>query len=201
MWNDPQSRPGTRATLAERKIMFIRKLLRSDILVDIVTRYHTKERLASTCFRGADVRKAGNFSRWDCIEKVLEDASVLEELLDDLNEACLDRNLGTSSLNIECPEIVGWESTDNIDRYTPDDLEHFNLNRKGHGLRLKLDRTDIRAPKTHMLTLVYELKSEDGNFVALIHSIYPGVDVGDLVGNVTKREGRIFFDWGHPGEE
>lgn len=181
--------------------MHITKILRSDVWVDIVTRYHTKERLASTCFRGVDVKKAGNFSRWNCIEKVLEDANVLEELLNDLNEACRDRNIGTSSLNIECPEFVGWESTDMAEKYNLGDLEVFKLNRKGRALRVKTDRTDLKAPRTKLLTVIYELKSEDGNFVVIIHSLYPGLDVGDLVGNVTERENRVFFDWGHPGEE
>lgn len=191
----------TRETWQREKEVYITKMLKSGVWVTIVTRYHTEKRLTSTCFRGTDIKKAGNFCLWTRIQQVLEDESVLKELLDDLDEACRDQNFGTSSLNIEHPRVVGWESTDDIDEYVSGELEHFNLNRKGHGLRLKLDRTYTKAPKTNMLTLVYELKSEDGNFVVLIHSIYPGLDVGNLVGNVTKREGRIFFDWEHPGEE
>jgi len=35
----------------------------------------------------------------------------------------------------------------------------------------------------------------------VIKSIYPGNDIGDLEGNITKREGVVFFDSNHPGEE
>jgi hypothetical protein len=201
MWNAPQSRPGPGSVLAEGDKVHITKILRSDVRVDIVTRYHTENRLAKTCFRGMDIKKAGNFSQWDSVEKVLEDATVLDELLDDLNEVCRDRNIGTISLNIQHPRIVGWESTDVPEKYNLDDLEHFKLNRKARALRVKTNRTDLKAPQTNLLTLIYELKLEDGNFVVIIHSLYPGIDVGELVGNVTKRENRIFFDWNHPGEE
>jgi hypothetical protein len=30
--------------------------------------------------------------------------------------------------------------------------------------------------------------------------MYPGPDIGELVGDVSARENVVFFDWNHPGE-
>ena len=95
---------------------------------------------------------------------------------------------------------VGWESTSALSDYKEDDLERFTINRRSKGLRVKMCRTDLLAPKTCELTIVYELKIEDDKLVAIIHSIYPGQDIGELRGNVTVREKRVFFDWNHPGQ-
>ena len=49
------------------------------------------------------------------------------------------------------------------------------------------------------VTLVLEFKSEYDSPVAVIHSLYPGHDVGDLEGDMTVREDRVWFNWNHPG--
>jgi hypothetical protein len=47
---------------------------------------------------------------------------------------------------------------------------------------------------------VYELKREDGDLVAIIHSIYPGKDIGPLSGDLTASQNIVMFDWKHPGK-
>lgn len=181
--------------------MFINKKLIEDTPVAIVVRRVTKERLRETCFRGPGVQKAGNFSRWHSAEALFSDAIVLELFLGYVAELCYKVDLpGTYSYSLSYPAPVGWESTDRLRKYDPGDLEEYALTRKSTCLRVKPDRVDLRAPKTCSITIVFELKLEHDRPVAVVHSLYPGADVGELEGNVTEREGRVFFDWNHPGD-
>jgi hypothetical protein len=180
--------------------MHLVEKLRSGIEVLIIVRRPTEERLRTKCFRGKHVALAGNFCLWDSVESLFHDPIVIEQFLEELHEAWTQRDLGTHSQSITHEVVVGWDSTDPLENYAPDDLEPFNPNRRSQGLRVKLDRTDLFAPKTQLLTLVYEFKSEDGNPVAVVHSIYPGIDIGELDGDVTLREQRVFLDWTHQGE-
>jgi hypothetical protein len=34
----------------------------------------------------------------------------------------------------------------------------------------------------------------------MLYTVYPGRDVGELVGNVSEREKVLFLDWDAPGE-
>jgi hypothetical protein len=176
------------------------KNLRSGVEVLIIVRRPTEERLRAKCFRGKHLALAGNFYLWDSAESLFRDRTVIDQLLEELHDLWTKRDLGTHSQSITHELVVGWESTDPLENYAPDDLELFNPNRRSQGLRVKLHRTDLFAPKTQELTLVYELKSEDSNPVVIIHSIYPGIDIGELDGNVTQREERVFLDWTHQGE-
>lgn len=182
--------------------MFICKNLVEGTPATIVVRKMTKNRLRETCFRGTGMKKAGNFSRWNSAKELFRDKVVLEWFLGHIAELCYKVDVGTYSCCLRSyPGHVGWESTDWLRKYDSEDLEEFVLNRKSTGLRVKFDRVDLRAPKTCSLTIVFELKEEHRRPVAVIHSIYPGEDVGELVGNVTERESRVFFDWDHPGED
>lgn len=179
--------------------MYIGKTLKSGVGVAIVVRRTTEERLWTKCFRGIALPLAGNFLRWCTAEDLFRDAGVMEHFLAELDELWSKQEFGTSSVSIVHSMPVGWESTDALENYAEDDLEEFHLNRKSWGLRVKTSRADLLAPKTHEFTLVFEFKSEGGEAVAVIHSIYPGSDVGELDGDVTDREKRVFFDWSHPG--
>ncbi|MES2994799.1 MAG: hypothetical protein V4681_02100 [Patescibacteria group bacterium] len=179
--------------------MFIYKTLNSGIRVAIVVRRTTEERLWTKCFRGTALPLAGNFLRWCSADQLFSDCEVVEHFLTELDELWSKQEFGTSSVSIVHSMPVGWESTGALQNYANDDLEEFHLNRRSWGLRVKPGRTDLLVPKTNELTLVFELKSEGGEAVAVVHSIYPGKDVGELDSNVTDREKRVFFDWEHPG--
>lgn len=182
--------------------MFItRKLKNSGVRVAIIARGTTEDRLRTTCFRGNSLRLAGNFSRWHTVNEVFSEPEVIGQFLASLEEDWEKRDFGTTSVSFMCSTPVGWESTDRLDKYTAEDLEPYRPNRKSSALRVKPTRTDLLAPATSELTIVYELKAEEGEPVAIIHSIYPGSDVGDLKGDFTKRENRVFFDWNHPGQQ
>ena len=94
---------------------------------------------------------------------------------------------------------VGWPGTDELTKYKPEDLEEFSPNRHSKALRVKKDRLDLLVPLTNFVTLVYELRPERYQTAIIVHSMYPGKDIGELHGNITEREKVVFFDWDHPG--
>lgn len=179
--------------------MYIHKNLPSGARAEIVFPHDTQVRLRTTCFRGQSVQLAGNFSQWDSLEKLFQDTLVMESFLEEIDGAWLRRDFGTRSVCIVNKTPIGWESTAPLADYAPGDLEQFKPNRRSRGLRVKPTRTDLLAPRTDELTIVYEFKSYGRRPLAIIRSVYPGVDVGNLVGDVTDREQRIFFLWSHPG--
>jgi hypothetical protein len=187
------------ATWQEGK-MYLPKKLNSGAEAAVVVRSNTEQRLKSTCFRGSSKRLAGNFLRWNSVHELFRDSLVMEALLTHLDEILLKPDFGTHSLGIIHTMLVGWEGTADLSNFTADDLEQFDLNRRSWGFRVKTSRTDLLASKTKELTVVFEFKPEEGRAVAVVHSIYPGKDVGELKGNVSEREKLVFYDWNHPGE-
>jgi hypothetical protein len=180
--------------------MHLNKNLKSGATATLIVRRSTKDRLRTTCFRGTSLKKAGNFFRWNSVEGFFQDGLVLEKLLTEIDYLFQVSDFRTHRMHITHTQPVGWGSTGIIDNYPSDALEHFNPNRRSTGLRVKSKRIDILAPMTQELTIVFEFKSEDSCPTAIVHSIYPGTDVGELMGDVTEREQLIFFDWNHPGE-
>ena len=180
--------------------MFIQKKLKGGTGVAIVVRRITEERLRTKCFRGTHHSLAGNFSRWNSVKELFLDEFVIKQFLDELSEMSLKQETGTYGVSIIHTMPIGWESTAPIENYEQNDLEKFSLNRKSWGLRLKPSRTNLLAPQTSEITIIFEFKYENTKYVAVVHSIYPGNDIGELNGDVTDRENRVFFDWNHPGE-
>ncbi len=179
--------------------MYLTKKTKREIDASIIVRNNTEARLRTKCFRGTTIKRAGNFFRWDSAESLFSDQEVLEQFLEELDDAWQDQDFGTHSVTITHPLFVGWEGTDELIYYSLDDLERFDLNRKSWGLRVKQERGHLLSPKTQELTIVFEFKREKERAVAVIHSLYPGCDVGELIGDVTEREQRVFFDWNHHG--
>lgn len=159
----------------------------------------TEERLKTTCFRGRNQKLAGNFKLWESVEEMFK-SSAINELKDDFWEQWRKCEFGTHSVTIEMPVHIGWESTANKDKYPMDTLEEFCPNRRSTALRIRSNRTEHLAPLTKDITIVYQLEDQRGEPKVTIWSLYPGDDIGELVGDITQREGRVFFDWNHPGE-
>ena len=167
--------------------------------VAIIAQKYTERRLQNTCFRGPERRLAGNFLRWRNLVQVLNDGIVLGQLMEAVENAILE-NERQNSLTVDYPEPVGWSSTDRLERYRPEDLEPFKLNKRSTALRLKADRTHLAAPSTSFLTIIFEASLHDKPPAVVIRSVYPGEDIGELDGDLTAREKCVFFDWSHPGE-
>ena len=183
--------------------------------LSIVVRDKTCNRLKTTCFRGQYVKppsqnlwvwkseqSAGNFIHWDSPEGPLSHMGddAWNAFLTSIEQMLVKEEYGTHSMCLCLPRPVGWESTAPLQNYRSEDLEPFKPNCKSTALRVKPSLVHILAPKTNNFTLVMELKPEEGGAAAVIHSIYPGRDIGPLEGDVTEHEGRVFFDWSHPGE-
>lgn len=166
--------------------------------VRIIIPQKTRERLAGLCFR-PNARLAGNFSRWRDAEAIFRDSEVRALFRADLEEAIADECFGTQSVSIECHKPVGWSSTAPISGVKDDDRERFEPNKKSTGWRVRRDADHLQAPQTSELTIVYALRRDDHEFVATIYSLYPGPDVGELIDDVSEREGVVFFDFAHPG--
>lgn len=168
--------------------------------VSIVVRSETKLRLRDKCFRHKSKRKAGNFLNWRAVTEVFQDEGVIQQLLEELAEVRKQNCLGINSMCQVHAVDIGWESTAPLADYNAADLEEFKPNRRSNALRVRADRTHLLAPLTKRLTLVYELKLESEKLVAIVHSMYPGLDIGELDGDISVREQRVFFAWDHPGE-
>jgi hypothetical protein len=167
--------------------------------VAIIVRKGTASRLAGTCFRGKEHRLAGNFARWNDALEMLEDADFRDPFLDDVLEVVSEDDLLEHAYELEIEvEKCGWSSTDDISKFSPRDVEVFNPNRHTLAYRVKSD-IGVRAPLVDVLTVKYEIKLEDSGWVVVIHTVYPGENIGRLTGNVSQREQIVFYDWSHPG--
>jgi len=165
----------------------------------VIVRTPTQVRLAGTCFRGPAHKVGGNFHRWHSVEELLADRNVFTAFCEDVSERIQQDDFQTHSLCVEYRFPVGWASTAPRKNYLRRDLEKFHPNRRSSAFRVRLSRTNLLVPETMNLTLVYELKKDDRGIAAVIYSIYPGDDIGELYEDITKREKIVFFDWNHPG--
>ncbi|MEQ1499961.1 MAG: hypothetical protein ABL917_01145 [Parcubacteria group bacterium] len=185
--------------------MFVAHSLRNGLLAKLVVREVTERRLNRECFRGVQLNVAGNFLRWNSVNRLFHDKEVVRRFLAEIEYRWSIQDFNTHSVSITLSTYVGWESTVERARYSDEDLEHFetknpNTGKKVWGLRVMLARKDILAPRTRKLTIVYNLKSERSDAVAIVEGLYPGIDVGEPEGDFTQRTNRICFDWNHPGE-
>ncbi len=157
-------------------------------------------RLAGTCFRGKSKVLAGNFCRWINHNEMFDpnDTYIQDQLLGDVEEATGKSR--KNSFSIQFDEFIGWSSTDDRILHADISLEPFAINGRATGYKIRADRQDILAPKTKLLTIIYNLAFEANQLLVHIVSMYPGPDIGELVGDVSEREGIVFFGWKHPGE-
>lgn len=158
----------------------------------------TEKRLETKCFRGAQLRLAGNFSRWSNYAEFWADPIVLQHFLPHAESnwcTATKRN----SLCLDYGSVVGWSSTAPARHFNPRDLERFEPNRKSTALRVRCDRHHLRAPQTRLVTVLYACREGSSGPIMQIYSIYAGDDIGPLEGDVTHRNRAVFFDWNHPG--
>ena len=185
--------------------MHIDKISENGQSVRISMTNRAKERLPTTCFRReSTIQLAGNFRYWANLAEFFGDNWVHGELLWHIDKLIESKDEGAHSATLVSRWWLGWESTDLLSKYSRiSDLEKFNPNRRSRALRVRMDRSKYRkAPPTNRVTVVFEfrLATDVDKHLVIIHSIYPGEDIGELAGDVTDREQRVFFDWNHPGE-
>lgn len=167
----------------------------------------TQNRLRDTCFRGRHHELAGNFCRWENPSDLEHDLEFGKLMLNDVLELAtrVEDKAGNNTSQRTCiafHDFVGWESTDSLDHYKPDELEEVDLQPDGKAciaMRVKLDRGDILAPRTQMLTVAYNLVWERRGWRVMVRNMYPGLDVGPLRRSMSLRKNVVFFDFNHPG--
>lgn len=170
--------------------MFFKTNLPDGAPCAIVMRAKTVQRLAQTCFRGKDRPLSGNFARWDNFREMLEDRLVHNAIVADILKNVEDSGdmLEAKHFRLTFCHVangIGWSSTTRHD-FESAATEEFRPNRCSTARRVPLHRKDIEAPLTDRITLVYELKFERSvGWVAVVHTIYPGEDVGVLSGDIT----------------
>lgn len=184
--------------------MYMTCPMSSGEVLSIIVRGETERRLASRCFRPHPEPKAGRFSNWRKIEHLFQNERVKRKFVDEIERCWRDEEISerssTFSAQVQCDEHIGWSSTAPRHNFHVDELEPFAINDRARGLRVRAACANRRAPRTDTITFVYELKIESGSPVAVIHSVYPGKDIGDLKGDVSQRESVVFYDWDHTGE-
>ncbi len=190
----------TTQCLQKENKLYINTTLSNQKKCPIIIKTKVEARLANRCLRATDTPLAGNFIFWRTVGDVLRDEEVFKMFTEELSEAWDNNEFDTRSVTLGLNKDIGWENTDWIDNYTEKDLERFEPNRKSTALRIKSSCKHILAPRTFELTFVYQFIFFNNKPKVYIHSMYPGYDIGELIGDITKLENRIFFDWDHPGE-
>lgn len=180
--------------------MNIYRTLENDVRLKIIVQNHAEERMEKTCFRGSNLALAGNFINWRSSFDVFAAPTVLEKFIKGSCNNGNDMEEDTFSCTIELQDFVGWESTAEESRFESSNLELFELNSHSTALRVTAKSGQFKAPKTKLVTFVYSMIRDRNYWTIFISSIYPGEDIGELDGDVTTREGRVFFSWTHPGE-
>ena len=104
------------------------------------------------------------------------------------------------SFAIEARTVVGWSRTTPYTPFAVDQFRDFKPNRHSTAKCVKLS-TSVLAPLTNHVTFncVFMHLPAQNDWLVNVESIYPGVDIGKLDGNITERSGRAFFELSHPG--
>ncbi len=177
-----------------------------------------QQRLSRERFRGRDLRRAGNFCRFETLNDLFQD----EEFIDKLAFECMgvlqgvDLKKSTSAfyIEVEYSGFVGWSCTDDLANYQHrfDTLEPYQVNFTCHGLRVRPECTHVLAPKTKIITVACQFQKWPNGIGAIVRTLYPGPSIGPLrpdskdlwscnnLVDLSKREQIVFFDPQHPGE-
>src|ERR1700730_11610018 len=147
-------------------------------------------------FRYSEKRVSGNFFRWTNPKALIENRVIAERLLEEVLEA---EDGDVNSFEINLPAPVGWEQTEDLNKFALEMLELFQPNKRSSALKIK-DRS-VLASLTNIITITFAFnKTSPYDILVEVYSVHPGIDYGPLKNNITSREGRVFFDLNHPGE-
>lgn len=162
---------------------------------------NTYERIKGTCFRGKQCSQAGNSCRWHRIVDFKEDPVVHELLGISFLDLVKNGAVSTSHrIVLEFQDAVGWDSVlsyAEVPEEYRDKLVRKELNKRSHALFLPDNL--VKAPLTSFLTLVVRMY-HDRHWRFVLHTIYPGNDVGELRGDMTKKHNYVWLNWSNPGE-
>lgn len=176
----------------------------------VVIPNHCRQTMMDRHFRGRGNRRAGNFSRWESPNVVLRDrrfGELFHAICHDIKTE-LERHPPKYSSDydqrfcVPYPGIVGWSGTVPRSYVNGAELERFDINKHASGLKV-MDSEPL-APVTRLVSCTTRFRfheAEPHNRVLMLYSLSPGPNVGELQGNVSEREGIVFFDFLHRGGE
>lgn len=167
-------------------------------------------RLNETCFRGSEhlpqerPKLAGNFRACSSFYHFLHQPLLREafdEGLRQIMRAKLSNKFYRMTLKLSHP--VGWESTLPLNELGQTELSQCQEQRLHPGATaLFIPDNLIKAPLTNLITIAgrlnYHVRKE--LWVFDINTLYPGVDVGVLRGNMTDKTNRIWLHRHNRGE-
>ena len=160
--------------------------------------HHQRSRLDTQHFRGVDQKYAGNFAAWNTFLEFLNDPETQKLLGEEVSIICEDEGgSGDYRINLKYSRNVGWESTLEVGDLKAGDDAHAHQRMIGKNACAKFfEQGYIDAPATKWVTLSVTLN----NGKIFVQTIYPGVDIGRLNGDLTTKKGLYFFDFNNPGE-
>lgn len=183
--------------------MKLKRTLPDGTPVSLVCLEPTRKRLYQHHFRPVRTPAASHFKTWRSVPDVItQDSSVSRDLLEDIGNAYAESGEGVYSVTLTHSESVGWETSAPLITFQPDELETFWLRPNASALRVRQATGKHKAPETRHVTIVYEImrdRERSGGLFVLLHDLYPGIDLGELKGNITEREKRVFYRFDHPG--
>lgn len=175
--------------------------LEDDTRVHVLVAPRVLETLSQTCFRGSDVRQAGNLHVWNSAELFFSDPAVLERLQHEIQDLWDNQDFGGHAFTFKFSRMVGWSVTDHEDKYRAEDLEIHRLTPRSWCKRVRPVHQHILAPRCDIVTMTVELHAiEQSSIHVSIISVYAGEHYGELCGDMSERGKRIWFDHEHPGD-
>ena len=184
--------------------MFFKTTFPNGVRFNIIVGHEETIKLQHRSFRGPGSPYAGNFFGFSRVEYVVRDRLFFDDLRVSASQKVREmisrgKSYADFSCTFDCGKPVGWASTLPLALVPADALEPFEPNRHSRALRVKPGRTDIVAPLTNLVTFACQVRCDKARWKLIIHTLYPGEDVGPILGDVTQRSKRAFLDWNHPG--
>ena len=78
--------------------------------LQLIMRHDTEDRLATTCFRGRHVYRAGNFFEWESVHQMVSNHEVKQQFLDDIRRRLPTTGRDNVFTGI-CRKPIGWVTT------------------------------------------------------------------------------------------
>jgi len=170
--------------------------------VEIILPLRQAQRLVGTCFRGPRCRQAGNFFKWRDFSAFIHDPTTQGLLKPELERLVREAYIQSKHrIELGFDEYVGWDSVAHVDDLKSEDIalgKVQRLNRRATALFLPDGL--ILAPQTKFVTMVLS-QEHIGHWRFIIWTMYPGLDVGDLLGDMTELYGFVWLPWSNPGDE
>ncbi|MCR4256399.1 MAG: hypothetical protein NUW08_01705 [Candidatus Uhrbacteria bacterium] len=151
--------------------------------------------LRETCFRGKEVARAGNSSRWDGSEEMLRDPLFLERFREVVVQAIRENGPGVPqgfreivSIQFEPDVAVGWLPAAPRDKINGASLHPAKIGDRAYGMMVSVKDAKHPAPLTNLfhLELAYsaDFKHPD-EIVIRILGMGIGQDLGPLDGDLV----------------